>query len=230
MKRKKFYLNMIVLILLAELYSCQGRAPYNSPVFPLQNGNYWDFSGKYNQKTINFRIEVRNVVRKKSLTFALMRGFPTDVMTGDDWEASSWGLLIAGSEHYYRISGPRMDTVMKKMNTDGIALTEMVTDADLFLETLYDTGQTFGEAAQLTRDDGNYYWRVIGKSAFDPSAIKGLQLTGLFDQYTLSYRTQPDETLMDIVPGIGITRYRYIHHGTSEELDLRLTSLNIRGK
>jgi len=40
----------------------------------------------------------------------------------------------------------------------------MVTDADLFLETLYDTGQTFGEAAQLTRDDGNYYWRVIAKA------------------------------------------------------------------
>ena len=146
------------------------------------------------------------------------------------WEASSWGLLVAGSEHYYRISGPRIDSVIKKMNIDGVVMTDMVTDADLFLETLYDTGQTFGEAAQLTRDDGNYYWRVIGKSAFDPSAIKGLRITGPFDQYTLSYRTQPDETLMDIVPGIGITRYRYTHHGTSEELDLRLTSSNIREK
>ena len=96
MKRKKSFVNLIILILPALLYSCQGRSPYNAQAFPLRNEYHWDFSGKYNQKAVSFRIEVRNVIRKKSLTFALMRGFPTDVMSGDDLGSIQLGIACCG--------------------------------------------------------------------------------------------------------------------------------------
>ena len=96
------------------------------------------------------------------------------------------------------------------------------------MEALYDTGQIFGETDQLTRDDGNYIWKVTGKRAFEPTSIKGLKILGPFDCYTLIYKTVADETIMDLVPGIGIVRYRYSHHGTPAELDMKLVEAGIQ--
>jgi hypothetical protein len=37
--------------------------------------------------------------------------------------------------------------------------------------------------------------------------------------YTLVYRTNPDHTMLGLVPGLGVVHYAYKHHGTTAEAD-----------
>jgi len=229
MKRSTFYLYLVIAgLLLVSVTACKNEMSSEKAIFSLKEGNYWNFHGKYNNKTVFLRMEVLRVLTEGRLTFAVIKGFPTDVMEGEDWEPSVWGLLSVGNMHYYKVTGARTDSIDKWLSNKESIHSELVTDSDLFMESLYHTGQTFGEAGQLTRDDGNYFWSVTEKKACEPSSIRGLKLAGPFDQYTLSYRTIADETMIDVVPGIGIVRYRYLHHGTSEDLDMKLAEAGIK--
>jgi len=221
------YIFYLILVMIS-LSSCNTGGKNDQLLIPLQRGNLWKYQGNYNGKPVSCCMEVHDILKKGNLTFALMKGFPTDVMEGENWEPSVWGLLAVGNEHYYKVSGNRIDSIDQKLSDNGNVQSGLVNDSDIFLEALYGTGQTFGEAAQLTRDDGNYFWKVTGKQAFEPSAVRGLKLMGPFDSYSLTYKTVADETIMDVVPGIGIVRYRYSHHGTPAELDMKLAETGIQ--
>lgn len=190
-------------------------------MFSLQEGNFWNYHGTFNGKTLNVRMQVMKVIKDERLTFALMKGFPSDVMEGDNWEADLWGLLEVDG-YYYRVTGSGIDSIRSKLLDQGNIHSGLVTDADLFMTALYDTGQVFGEAQQLTRTDGKYFWRVTEKNAWEASSIKGFKKAGPFDRFTLNFNTVADETIIDMVPGVGIIRYRYCHHGTPAELDMKL--------
>lgn len=45
------------------------------------------------------------------------------------------------------------------------------------------------------------------------------------DTVTVEYRSLPDYQAIDLVPGVGITRFVYVHHGTVAETDVRLRSV-----
>jgi hypothetical protein len=42
--------------------------------------------------------------------------------------------------------------------------------------------------------------------------------------YVLGYRTLPDEETLTLVPGIGITSFAYVHHGTIVEANVHLVA------
>jgi hypothetical protein len=48
---------------------------------------------------------------------------------------------------------------------------------------------------------------------------------GLMDQYTIRFMTMPDETIIDFVPGIGITRFSYSHHGSAANAEMKLSEI-----
>ena len=228
MRKILFYLNLFAGVILISLTACKDHSRHDKAVFSLKRGNYWKYQGSYNGKPVSCGIVVHDIRKAGNLTYALMQGFPADVMDGEDWESSVWGLLASGNERYYKVSGSRIDSITRRLSEKESIHSGLVSEAELFMEALYDTGQIFGETDQLTRDDGNYIWKVTGKRAFEPTSIKGLKILGPFDCYTLIYKTVADETIMDLVPGIGIVRYRYSHHGTPAELDMKLVEAGIQ--
>ncbi len=216
-----------MVLLLFSFGACKRDAAFHKPVFKLKEGNFWNYQGKFNGQAVELRMDVKQVKKEGMLTLAVIRGFPTDVMEGVDWDAMEWGLLVAGNEHYYKVAAKRADSIIRCLSDHGCTGEGIVTDADLFMEALCDTGQTFGEAVHLTRNDGNYCWRVVEKSAFEPTSIRGLKLMGPLDRFALTYKTVSDEVTMDVVPEIGIVRYRYSHHGSPAELDMKLTEAKL---
>jgi len=52
-----------------------------------------------------------------------------------------------------------------------------------------------------------------------PASVRRLRLDLTDSLYTLVYRTNPDHTILGFVPGVGIVRYAYSHHGTTAEAD-----------
>lgn len=216
-------LQLLVILLLFPFAACKDNIKQSNAVIPLKEGNSWNYQGIYNGREVKLKIKVLLVRKEGNLTFALMKGFPTDLLEGEEWESSAWALLSVGNEYYYKVSGSAIDSINKSLLNNEIVHSGLVTDADLFMVALSDTGRIFGETAQLTRNDGNYYWKVTEKHAYEPSSIKNLNIKGTFDRYTLAFKSTDGDVTMDVVPGIGIVRYRYCHHGTPEELDMKLS-------
>lgn len=220
--------SLLLLIAIATLSSCGRTDRVQRDVFPLATGNRWQYAGKHNGEPVILYMRIVRLLKKENMTYAVISGYPEDVLGGTDWEASSWGLLSAGGRYFYRIRGPGCDSLLKAFSGKGNVAGDLVSGREMFLVSPLDTGKFFGEAAQLSRNDGNYCWRVTEREAFEGSSIAGLKLSGPLDRFTLVYRSTADEVIMDVVPGIGIVRYRYSHHGTPDELDLRLTAADLK--
>ena len=78
------------------------------------------------------------------------------------------------------------------------------------------------------REDTWYCWCVERAQATGLS-IGGFASRGPLKTYRLAYRTCPDHQLLDIVPGLGIVRFVYNHHGTVASSDVRLISFSRPG-
>ncbi len=228
MKRPVIFLNILTVILIMSMIACRDGRNHQKEIIPLKQSNCWVYKGNYNNKPVTLNIRVSEVKKRGSLTFATLKGFPTDILGGEDWEPSEWGLLVTADQHYYKFISPKTDSVRKSILDRNNILAGLFSDSELFLEELVDTGQTFGEASQMTREDLNYFWRVTDRHAFEASSIRGLKLLGPFDRFTVNYKTLADDMTIDVVPGIGIVRYRYSHHGTPGELDVKLVETNLK--
>jgi hypothetical protein len=193
-------------------------------LIPLRKGNYWKYVGIYNGQPVTLTTKVRETITRGKLVYATLRGFPSDILAGQDWEVTNWGLLSVSGEHYYKVEGHRVDSVRKGILDERNVCQGLVHDDEIFLEAMKDTGQTYGPAFQISRLDGNYYWKVRSKEAFEPSAIAGVTEKGPFDKYTLSFWTVGDDVTIELVPGIGIVRYLFHHHATHDQLDMKLVA------
>jgi ribonuclease I len=83
----------------------------------------------------------------------------------------------------------------------------------------------FGDAESLRRDDDHYCWVVATQETKRLGDIKGLPSKSA-EVSLLQYITNPDDTEMEVSPGIGILSYQYHHHGTVAETSLALVEFH----
>ena len=86
----------------------------------------------------------------------------------------------------------------------------------------------FGQTPEPILDgaEGWFSWPVIDGQKICPSAemVYCWQVIAIDQGYKLTFLTGPDEQAFDIEPGTGIARFRYAHHGTTNEVDAKLVS------
>jgi hypothetical protein len=92
----------------------------------------------------------------------------------------------------------------------------------------------FGASAEPTLDgaEGWFSWPVIDGQKICPSAEIAYcwRVTALETGYRLSFYTGPDEQSYELEPGTGVARFHYAHHGTTNEVEAKLTSYTKAGK
>jgi hypothetical protein len=202
--------------------------------FPLSKGNYWLYKGtvrwtkpntkEVREKTFVWKMEVVRTLQREYVYGAVVRGFPGDLTWYEEGRAPSDCLILrVGSGNYYHLTGERMESALKRFAREGDLGEGMVLDADQFLDLPLRTGKIFGEVRQITRQDRSYCWVVEGEDSIELKGVKGVTSPSPRTQYSLIYKTRPDHTRIEFVPGIGITSYRYVHHGTVSEVDLKLS-------
>jgi len=71
---------------------------------------------------------------------------------------------------------------------------------------------------------GWFSWPVIDGQKICPSAemVYCWQVSAVETGYKLSFYMGPDEQSFELEPGTGISRFRYTHHGTTNEVDAKL--------
>ncbi|AFY84079.1 hypothetical protein [Oscillatoria acuminata] len=200
--------------------------------FPLIPGSYWVYegmtqwmspnSGQINQTPITWKMEVVDRFERGPLKIAILKGFPADVAWYSQGKERGNHLIIEVSPgKFYLVSDERARLVLQRLTDEADVLVNLLEDLELLLDLPLIPGKVFGPSEQITRLDGGYRWNV------ETSEQVGLEVPGISSreshiQYHLTFRTAPDMMNIYFVPGIGITRYQYQHHGAIAETDLKL--------
>jgi len=90
----------------------------------------------------------------------------------------------------------------------------------------------FGQTPEPSLDgaEGWFSWPVIDGQKICPSAemVYCWQVVAIETGYKLTFLTGPDEQAFELEPGTGVARFRYSHHGTTNEVDAKLVSYTKR--
>jgi hypothetical protein len=86
----------------------------------------------------------------------------------------------------------------------------------------------FGASPEPTLDgaEGWFSWPVMDGQKICPKAemVYCWQVSSVPTGYALSFYTGPDEQTFELEPGTGVSRFHYAHHGTTNEVEAKLTS------
>ena len=238
----KKQITLIIYIICILLSSCARSEEKSTPIvqptvypspsiqeyFPLKQGAYWIYEGNVKwtipnssdvtEKEITWKMEVVRVFQRNDIVGYEMLGAPWDLAWYEDGKKpSEYGIIQAGGK-FYRTS---IDTVWRLFN-EGDYLSALVEENQIFLDIPLLSGKKFCDTYSLTRADGMYCWVVGEASQLDTTNIIGINAEDVFFEYLISNRTMPDHSMYEFIPGIGISRYVYGHHGTVSEFDVRL--------
>ncbi|MCB0194207.1 MAG: hypothetical protein KDJ65_19810 [Anaerolineae bacterium] len=237
----KFYLIFSVILLLfltactqPDVEPTPTTAPTATPEptaipradFPLEKGATWAYEGTVKwqegsdvlEDNITWTMEVIDTIERLHVKGYLLRGMPLDLAWYEPGKEPGTHVIVqVGTKYYY---GDQ--TTWQRLQDQDDLLMELVTEWGLFLDLPLQADKYFGETAQITRSDFSYFWVIEAEEIVSLEHVAGLDATGERTQYSLAFRTLPDHQLVDFVPGVGITHYVYVHHGTVSEADVRL--------
>jgi hypothetical protein len=206
--------------------------------FPLLKGTYWIYRGMVgyfdarSQKTVQMPVEWRTqvtaTVRRGNLRATVVQGFPADLDWSDGSPERKDSLIVQEDEYkFYLVNFDDAQNAIKEVQDPGKSLGDIVTEDDLILELPLAKGKKFGcDAEAMQREDLEYCWMVDSTSQTSLNEVKGITHEGR-TAYRIRYVTNPDDTSLDFVAGIGITAYHYHHHGTEADTELKLVEFHL---
>ena len=223
-------------VLLAATFACSASPASSQPAasiqdyFPLRKGSYWIYSAEVDWTVLNSNGEVRHsrvrlksevidVVTRENVFAARVRGFVQDLGWYEpNRPPGDYVIVRVGVNHYYLLGNdtPELWKKISELPPDS-RLQELGYD-DLLLEVPLTRGALFGDPVQTPR--AWYCWEVADEQPVHlPTRV--CKRAGVHE-FTLKFRTTPDFSEFGFVPGVGITRFRYAHHGTVANCNARL--------
>ena len=214
-------------------------APQSDLFFPLTPGTWWlyrgtvewfDFdTGKRATTNASIKMQVEKVMQKPEFTLAVISGFPGDL----DWSNGHVDpkplLLIETSRHEIFLDEipPDFDysKLASKLEKEAPFLDKILSEDNLLFRWPLKKGMKFGDAESVHRPDDRYCWVVATQRREILKAIKGVPPKPL-EVFLLQYVTNPEDTQMELSPGIGIISYQYHHHGSIADTSLALVEFH----
>jgi len=236
MKRLVF-LSIIILLFLSNCtgvppteggyFATQESQRIGQVIFPLVPGACWTYKGlvrwtegeEVKEKSITWKMEVIESITRGEVTGYHMVGNPRElVWYTDGQEPREYAILQVGSNKFYYADVE----AYRRLQDDEDDLAGLIREQDLFLELPLKEGKRFCETEQILREDGLYCW-IIGKGEpVQTKNVAGLTMAASPLEYPVLRSTLPDHMQLGFTPGVGITNFYYIHHGTKTEVDLSL--------
>jgi hypothetical protein len=202
---------------------------------PLTPGTWWLYRGtvtwsdqqteKEARAEVTLKMTLEKVIQKPEFTIAVLSGFPRDL----DWAtgevpAMPW-LLIETKRHEIFLNSLPPDFDYAKLEKDASTLDKFLSEDNLLFRWPLKQGMRFGDAESLRRDDARYCWVVASQETKILDDIKGLASRST-QVFFLQYLTNPDDTKIEISPGVSILSYQYHHHGTVADTRLTLVEFH----
>ncbi len=234
---------VLAAVVLAGACSWQGAAqsPAETPEwFPLSAGTTWVYrgtgkwtqsaSGEVAEKPLTWTMQVLETLTRGQVTAAVVKGYPLDLAHFEEGMAPGDYLIVrVGAARCYLIRPPRVEETLRRLRDPNDPLAGLVREDEIILDAPLVAGKVYGEANQMTRQDRLYFWIVEDARPAELRGIRGVSPAVRKTEYEITHRTLPDHQVVYFVPGIGITRYVYGHHGTVSDTDVKLVEFH-RGK
>ena len=153
---------------------------------------------------------------------AIIKGHPGDLAWYEDGkDRGDYIIGRKGLTKYYLLHGKKMSDLLNKSKLAELT-DDTFGDDNLFLDLPLLPGKKYGDPEQVARPDNAYSWFVESARRVSLNATKGLSPHPTVIEYELRFHTNPDHEVIKFVDGVGITGFKYVHHGTVSETDLRL--------
>lgn len=219
--------------------SLNGRGAFAGEVFPLAAGSYWIYRGPTSwtlpnpdrgaatvkSATLTWKMEVLKTVEFGDTRVALVKGMPHDLSWYKEGKQRGDYLIWSEAGTKYYVCSDKAVALFERIKNSQALPDDLKSEGELFLDFPLTKGKGFGAEAEALSHPGRYCWGVEAEVALDASAIKGAPAGRTFRVSTLAYRTSPDHTIVDFVPGLGIVGSHYGHHGTIATTDLTLVEI-----
>ncbi|OZA64885.1 MAG: hypothetical protein B7X72_08240 [Sphingobacteriia bacterium 39-39-8] len=190
--------------------------------FPLAKGNQWTYAAtiKYHDddidsmitKQTNWLMEVVDVIPHGNASAVIIKGFPTDLVWYEGKADRGNYLLLVDSNKVYLSNLPPEDSLNLRVKDTNDALTDLKTGYNIIFDFPLVKGKTWGADPEMPqRSDSMYAWVVQNTASLTEAAA-------------IKYNTNPDHSIFEFKPGVGITGYQFEHHGTVMTLDMKLIS------
>jgi hypothetical protein len=215
-------------VALAAVVAGLGTASQPCPI-PLEQGTSWVYEGEVSWTLENSAIvksaqmrwisEVMKSFHIAGTCAALVRGWPDELAWFEPGHAPGLTLLAMQGNRLLRFSVSTEQEARDTVATLGRDPDKVLGRGDLILDLPLARSKRWGGDPERT--DNDYCWFVEDEREC-PIQIKGFPATATCKSYTLVYRTRPDHEIVEFVPGLGIVRFVYEHHGTVASADMRL--------
>jgi hypothetical protein len=226
---------LLVFLLWANPSSAGNKAAFP---YPLEKGNYWIYKGKvkwtpagagrkFKSKTLVWTMRIYDVIESPEYRIALVTGFPNDVAWYEEGMTPQYSLLVQHDNCVYWNGFANRDEAINNARllasgADNAKIGNCIFDFPLMKGKKYDDKNE-------NRTDNMYAWYVEGVKKVNIN-VKGFRGKKQSTEFAVIYRTLPDHIIIYFVPGLGITRYVYEHHGTVAFEDLRLIEVGKNNK
>jgi hypothetical protein len=203
--------------------------------FPLTPGTWWLYRGTvqwtdsetnkpaFTQASIKMQVE--RVIQKPEFTIAVISGFPSDVGWSNGQVDPKPSLLIETRNHDVFLDELPPDFDYGKLEKDAASLDKFLSQENLLFRWPLKKGMKFGDPESVQRPDDRYCWVVATQRRKILKEIKGVPPKPL-EVFLLQFVTAPEDTQMELSPGIGILSYQYHHHGTVADTSLSLVEFH----
>ena len=207
------------------------------PCWPLAKGAYWIYEGdvswvekdpatgqnQVNHKHLTWRSEVTDVVEAPGAI--MFHGFPTDLAWYNSKTQPSYTLILRAGTDYYQVRNHVAEVFQKLKNPDN---QPNLDTAELLLPTPLALGKKFGMGNTISElFNYRYCYLVENVAPFDLRSVKHAPRLNHPLRYSITWHSNPDNDQIDFVPGLGITSYSYLHHGTTMEVNVHLVECGI---
>ncbi|PSH05128.1 MAG: hypothetical protein CXZ00_02945 [Acidobacteria bacterium] len=219
----------IVLLIFTNISGFAQSGAKLKTFFPMEPGTRWVYrvhlrttiagSNQTYEKRLTWPVEVKEAAFRPGLAAALLSGFPSDLIWYQEGRKPKDQIILQLGKSVYIMPGDRdtLDRIRKA--TSDVDLQALL--PDVWFQLPLKVQDIFCPPDQPQRDDTFYCWFAEGKIPADklPNAARR---AGGKRGTKLAFRTHPDHEIYTLVPGIGVVRYGYAHHGTADEVQAEL--------
>ncbi|HYN21249.1 MAG TPA: hypothetical protein VE078_09840, partial [Thermoanaerobaculia bacterium] len=209
--------------------------------FPLDIGNSWAYVGtvwwttpnsrRILKEQVNWRIEVVDVIERRGVRAAILRGLPQDMVVMGRGRAPAEYLLVQiGEDKLFLLSGQRINEALRQLRNPRDPLLGLVQDSELVLDLPLFPGKTFCAASKPAPGRRPACWTVREQGPINLAAVRGLSGARQRERYTLDLQWEGDDIVWGFVPGVGLTSYAIGHYGAVSAVELDLVEANVAGK
>jgi hypothetical protein len=183
-----------------------------TPAMPFSKGTTWIYEGtvawqeglEERNKRVRLVTQIVKVFNYSSARVAVVRSFPSELAWYGFKQHPRYSLLILSRKALLEVEADSEQEAQKMAHNFARQSRELMTEADVVMPFSLTGGRRF---------------RSHVKGFHPPVALKS---------YRYIYRTNPDHTIVDFVPGLGVTSFIYEHHGTTSSVNVELKEIRRR--